>query len=1153
MAAANGEDCSSTKQTPANNSLDITAGARLSTRRSSTSSCSVSITQLVDTLRHSPTSDPTTACSASRSTSASGFLKADTTGCVGPYPTSSLILRGHSRPSRDSNCIFAAPTSRRRQLDESQSGESGKPNLGLKHGTLDGSQQPLQKESHFQPPRGSLLPIPEETSPFIPEGIAAREMAAMDRPWSGMSAGQSPTMGSWDDLISRKRGRGDSLGQATSSENAARRRAQSSAGYTAIDGQPTGPTHRRPQSSGGDFARERPTNGPGPTNGNQIPINPRTTVHHPDQRTSQGFAAQVAALNRRPSPLRAMRSSDSLPEMSPTKASFQDNNNYTINTRSKPETPQKGTMKRPTIYARPQRLSNGPRGTSAAETSEMSTPGTFRSFDSMAHQEGRMRAMSWAGMSPSEEHIPFHPFPQPTLPFRQSMPGWQRRPEMIKQTRLRSPGPDELFNELPREVLQLILDYLKRLHLDKGSSCATCWMRDCCSIAMCNKKWLQAAKEILYEDIQLVGPDSAQQKKKYKGVYSTRLVLLRRSLRTDPKLAERVRFLKVPALPDDAPIEAERYHDIVASVVMACPKLERLEGFYPTYNHSESRLFDALTSREKLKDMTWVIDATPTDHERKGHQSQSRPPRSKNRQSSFDESSSKLHSNPYNYLIAPLANQFVECHLNWRNLSHLTIHCLPGANLHTPNGLINVVLTYLTSLESLYLSHLSASSFDDNYLAALPRRLRKLSISHCPGITTAGLSMFAAQESAQDLETLTLIHQNVHSLPAILRIFSKLSKLTTFSLVQAMAPTLPDDICVWLMPYLASRSIKTLHWDIFESTLGETKADDILARSISANGFPSLRTLRAPCDPDGLFQSICKPQERVDLPGDRYRNGVVRQALTLGATRSSTFPNGNGNGNGNGKNQHGPKLSSSTHSYNSGSGGDFVGLSDFSDGRSSCSTNSKDSGMFLLVPTREAGSNLHQARRVAQARLEAARRFPRIEANVTDEDGVLVESSGLAGYLGCVTSCVNYSLSPDAGGSDERGGLVGVAELLGDGGEDLFGQGDAASRSGAGYGTGCVASAHIQAQALESKKTVDKRSGGKLSKNSSSSSNGGAGGKNAKDKDKIGKGGEAAKVKDGCTGKWNSYNNDTFTVDKKSGDISSHTERGRWRGPVELS
>lgn len=1127
MAAANEEYCSS-KQTPANRSLDITAGARLSTRRLTTNSCSDSITQL-DTLRHSQTSDHVVCPAAS---SASRSLKADTTGSVGPPPTAALILRGPCRSSR--YCLFAAPTLRRRQLDKS--GQPGKLNWSLNNGILDGSDQPLQEDSNSQLAQG-LWPIPEETSPCVNADIANREMAAIDRSRPAISAGRPPTMGSWDDLINRNRGRGDSLGQATSSENAARRRAQSSAGYVAIGGQPASPTHRRPQSSGGDFAKGRSTRNES-MDGSQVPIKPRTVVHHPDQRTSQGFAAQVAALNRRPSPLRAMKSSDSLPETSPSKASFQDIDHYSIS--SQPKSLPRGAMKRPSMYARPQRLS---KAISSAEASEASTPGPFRSFDSMAHQEGRMRAMSWAGMSPSEEHMPFQTFPQPTLSSRQSKPGWPRRPETIKQTPLRSPGPNQLFNELPSEVLRLILDHLKQLHLDKGSSCATCWMRDCCSIAMCNKKWLQAARNSLYEDIQLVGPDNAQQKKKYKGVYSTRLVLLRRSLRTNPKLAQMVRFVKVPALPDEAPIEAEKYHDIVASVVMTCPNLERLEGFYPIYNHTESRLFDALASRENLKDMTWVIDATPTDLERHGHRS--RPSKPKNRYSGH-ESSSKLHSNPYNYLIAPLANQFVQQHLNWRNLSHLTIHCLPGANLYTPNGLINIVLTYLTSLQSLYLSHVPARSFDDNHLTALPRRLKKLSISHCPGITTAGLSIFAAQASAQDLEALTLIHQNVDSLPAILRIFSKLSKLTTFNLVQAMAPTLPDDICVWLMPYLASASIRNLHWDIFESTLGETKADDILARSISANGFPSLRTLRAPCDPDGLFQSICKPKERVDLPGDRYRNGVVSQALTSGATRSSTFPNANNNT----KNQHKAKLSSSSHSY-SASGVDVVGLSDISDGRSSCSTNSKDSGMFLLVPTREAGSDLHQARRAAQARLEAARRFPRIEANVMDEHGVLIESSGLAGYLGCVTSSVNYSLSPDAGGSDERGGLVGIAELLGDGGEDLFGQGDAASRSGAGYGTGCVADAHIQqAQALESKAINEKKTSGKLSKNNSSS---GSGGKNAKDKDKAGKGSEVTKVRDGCTGRWNSYNNDTFMVDKKNGDRSSHTERGRWRGRVELS
>lgn len=673
---------------------------------------------------------------------------------------------------------------------------------------------------------------------------------------------------------------------------------------------------------------------------------------------------------------------------------------------------------------------------------------------------------------------------------------------------------------------------------------------------MGNRKWLQAARAALYEDIRLVGTDSAQQRKKYKGVYTTRLVLLRRSLRADPRLADLVRFLKVPALPDDAPVEAAVYHDIVASVVMACPNLERLDGFYPSYNHGESRLFNALTSRVKLKEMTWVIDAMPSEFGHHGHKSNSS--KSKNRYSAAD-SFSKLHANPYSYLTAQLANKFVRHHMNWTGLSHLNIHCLPNANLRTPNGLINIVLTYLPALRSLYLSHIPAESFDDSHLLDLPCRLKKLSIAHCPGVTATGLSTFVTQSSAQDLETLTLIHQNIDSLPAIVRILSKLAKLTTFNLVQGLAPALPEDaFAIWLMPYLASPSLRKLHWDIFESeSYGATKADDILARSIVANGFPKLHMLRVPCDPDGLFQALCKPKERVDLPGDRYRNfggSLVNQGAATPASRHSAGGKTAGGGQ---------KPPAPTASPYGGSGVDLMVAADFSsDSRSSSDTNSKDSGKFLssTVPAREAGSDLHAARRAAQARLEAARQFPKIEANITDEDGVLVESTGLAGYIGTVSSRVHYTLAPDPGASDERGGLVDMGELLGDGGEDLYGAGAGAgssSRGGgppeAGYGTGCVPSYVQQTREMDGHHA--ETAGGGKGGNKLTKSGGGSGKHASRNLEEGGGEGARAKVRDGCTGRWNSYKPGTFAVDrnKAAGDDWQHTERGRWRGRVELS
>lgn len=59
--------------------------------------------------------------------------------------------------------------------------------------------------------------------------------------------------------------------------------------------------------------------------------------------------------------------------------------------------------------------------------------------------------------------------------------------------------PNEIFAALPGEVLELILDELKKLHLRPGSeSCATCWMRDLCSISVSSRKWSKFARTSLY-------------------------------------------------------------------------------------------------------------------------------------------------------------------------------------------------------------------------------------------------------------------------------------------------------------------------------------------------------------------------------------------------------------------------------------------------------------------------------------------------------------------------------------------------------------------------------------------------------------------------------------------------------------------------------
>ncbi|KAI1188793.1 hypothetical protein F5B17DRAFT_394304 [Nemania serpens] len=490
-----------------------------------------------------------------------------------------------------------------------------------------------------------------------------------------------------------------------------------------------------------------------------------------------------------------------------------------------------------------------------------------------------------------------------------------------------------------------------------------------------------------YEDIQLVGADSQVQKKRLKIPFGSRLVLLRRTLRSNPGIAVLVRSLKAPAVPQG--VQAEPYQDLIASVIMACPNFEKLVGPHQNYDFSFSRLFHALSTREQLREMHWTLEASATQRKRR-----------------MSNAAPMLNAGNPNYQEAPgdllpeQSDEFRELHLNWMNLTTLSIHCLPGATL-TPVSLLPDILADISSLQSLHLSHLPFTAFNDANLLSLPA-LRTLTLSHLPGVSSIGLSSFSRRPSSQSIRNLSLRHLDVDSLPTLAQILSNLHSLETFALVQTHTPILPEGETVWLFPYLASATVEKLHWDIPSFASTANIADSILAKSIMANGFPALRTLRTPADPEGIFQALCKPLEKVNMASDKYR-GLVAKA---GSSR--------------------PKSPPTTPTTPRTPGSDNMkspfGLNFPMDDQ--------------LFPSK-VSSDLAHSRLEAQHRLERARSRPRFTFNLVDEHGKVLESKKMAGFIGEVGSLIRYCLVPDAGASDENGGLVDISDVLGDGGENL--------------------------------------------------------------------------------------------------------------------
>lgn len=129
----------------------------------------------------------------------------------------------------------------------------------------------------------------------------------------------------------------------------------------------------------------------------------------------------------------------------------------------------------PSMNATPRRMSDG---------STVSTASTMFTRESVRSEA--MRATSWGSKSSFDSLDNANP----NFAFN--------KPPMLKRRRTTPLQPDEQFMKLPVAVLELILDALKGLHLDGASdSCATCWMRDLCNVAVASRKWTKHARDAL--------------------------------------------------------------------------------------------------------------------------------------------------------------------------------------------------------------------------------------------------------------------------------------------------------------------------------------------------------------------------------------------------------------------------------------------------------------------------------------------------------------------------------------------------------------------------------------------------------------------------------------------------------------------------------
>ena len=347
-----------------------------------------------------------------------------------------------------------------------------------------------------------------------------------------------------------------------------------------------------------------------------------------------------------------------------------------------------------------------------------------------------------------------------------------------------------------------------------------------------------------------MGHDSKEQMKKYKMKSGVRLKLLRRTLRERIYLAQHVRELKVPRLHAEGDNTSKDMINIVASLVMACPDLERLVGFYPVYSHEFDRLTHALSTRKKLKEHIWLIGENAAITQRS--QKQLAP----------------------GIMDPEQKESFVKFHDAWTSLTTLFLHS-PGLGILEKDIFVNTknygdprrvqgpgILHRLPALKHLCISNFDMDDFDNSTLQSLPA-LHSLRLQDLEGVTFWGLSEYSRTANAFSLRNLSLINLDVMYISAISNLLLHLKNLRRFTLVQDTSPEVAEGE-IAIQPIIASHLLEFLHWEI----IVPGSANINLANSIKAGGFPRLRTIRAPSDHLGLLQALCKPRAEIQLPGD---------------------------------------------------------------------------------------------------------------------------------------------------------------------------------------------------------------------------------------------------------------------------------------------
>lgn len=304
----------------------------------------------------------------------------------------------------------------------------------------------------------------------------------------------------------------------------------------------------------------------------------------------------------------------------------------------------------------------------------------------------------------------------------------------------------------------------------------------------------------------------------------SRLELLLRILEEAPSLSLLIRRVHITAALakeldgiDTSDAQRKAAHNMLREVIEICTEVEIVTGYNPPATQEHADWYKLLFSRGRINAHAWALD-----------------------------------------LRKPLAfgiGRFADLHEKWQRLETFVLCKTDSSDRALGLGIISAVTNSLWSLKHLMVSGFGKEDFHNGTLLAL-KPLQSLRLENLEGVTGQGIFQLSQSRNAFNLESLSLIGLELASIRTIQALLENMPRLRRFRLVQDTSPTLligsgPQN----RRNALVSESLEYLHWD----TLIPGPATEALAQSIRTDCFPSLQTLKAPCDPNGSLQALCRP------------------------------------------------------------------------------------------------------------------------------------------------------------------------------------------------------------------------------------------------------------------------------------------------------